>query len=388
MMLRMKNLLRIFALSVFVPLFAACTSKPEPAAKYIFLFIGDGMGSAQVGVTESYLSHLAGKNGGEMLCFSTFPYFGMCDSYSANALITDSSAAGTAIATGSKTRNGMVGVAEDGETLLNSFAVTLKEDYGYKVGILSSVPINHATPASFYGHDRSRGNYFALTTQIPQSGFDFFGGSGLIEYSGPDNDKDSEVVLEESGYTVVFGQEEFNREFEPGKKIVMISNPVEEHRTSTPNYDKQVDSLVPLSRMMENCLDVLGTKKPFFVMCEGGEIDWECHGNNTMGMIKAIISMDEAVKVAYDFYLKHPKETLILVTADHETGGITMGNDGRAPKWAGIIAGKELENPGVGWTTHGHTGNPVPIYAIGRNAEKFSGRFDNTRISSKILGIE
>ena len=388
MMDKMKKYLKIFALTVLVPLFAACTSKQEPAAKYIFLFIGDGMGTAQVGVTESYLSHLAGKNGGEMLCFSTFPYYGMCDSYSANALITDSSAAGTAIACGSKTCNGMVGVAEDGQTLLNSFAVTLKEDYGYKVGILSSVPINHATPASFYGHDRSRGNYFGLTTQIPLSGFEFFGGSGLIEYCGPDNDKDSEVVLEDSGYTVVFGQDEFDREFEPGKKIVMISNPVEEHRSNTPNYERQVDSLVSLASMMENCLEVLGTKEPFFVMCEGGEIDWECHGNNTMGMVNSIIKMDDAVKVAYDFYLKHPKQTLILVTADHETGGVSMGKDGMAPSWDSIIGGKEVQNTGIGWTTRGHTGNPVPVYAIGCNAEKFSGRYDNTRISSKILGKE
>ena len=384
----MKKVLNLLALIVLIPAFVGCTSKPEPAAKYIFLFIGDGMGAPQVGVTESYLSHLEGKRGGERLTFSDFPYYGVCDSYSANALITDSSAAGTAIACGTKTCNGMVGVAEDGETNVNSFAVTLKEDYGYSVGIFSSVPVNHATPASFYGHDRSRGNYFGLTTQIPQSGFEFFGGSGFIDYSGPLGDQDSEAYLEENGYTVVFGQDEFKHEFEAGKKIVMISNPVEENRENTPNYEKQVDSLVPLSKMMENCLEVLGSRKPFFVMCEGGEIDWECHGNNTMGMINAILNMDEAVKVAYEFYLKHPKETLIIVTADHETGGVTMGNQGHSPKWDKIIAGNEEDNTGIGWTTHGHTGNPVPIYAIGHNAEKFAGHQDNTDISRKLLGLE
>ncbi len=385
MKLKIKSLL---ALLVLIPALVGCTSKPQPAAKYIFLFIGDGMGAPQVGVTESYLSYLEGKLGGEKLTFSTFPIYGVADSYSADALITDSSAAGTAIASGTKTCNGMVGVAEDGETPVNSFAVDLKQDYGYKVGILSSVPVNHATPASFYGHDRSRGNYYSITTQIPESGFEFFGGSGFIEYSGPHGDDDSEAFLEDNGYTVVFGQQEFEKEYEQGKKIVMISNPVEEHRGNTPNYAKQTDTLVTLAQMMENCLEVLGDRKPFFIMCEGGEIDWDCHGNNTMGMINAIINMDEAVKVAYEFYLKHPKQTLIVVTADHETGGITLGNQGHFPKWDRIVAGEDNGNNGVGWTTHGHTGNPVPVYALGRNAEKFSGHYDNTDISRKLLGLE
>ena len=385
MKLKIKSLL---ALLVLIPALVGCTSKPQPAAKYIFLFIGDGMGAPQVGVTESYLSYLEGKQGGEKLTFSAFPVYGVADSYSADAIITDSSAAGTAIASGTKTCNGMVGVAEDGETTVNSFAVGLKQDYGYKVGILSSVPVNHATPASFYGHDRSRGNYYAITTQIPESGFEFFGGSGFIEYSGPHGDDDSEAFLEDNGYTVVFGQQEFEKEYEQGKKIVMISNPVEEHRGNTPNYAKQTDTLVTLAQMMENCLEVLGDRKPFFIMCEGGEIDWDCHGHNTMGMINAIINMDEAVKVAYEFYLKHPKQTLIVVTADHETGGITLGNQGHFPKWDRIVAGEDSGNNGVGWTTHGHTGNPVPVYALGRNAEKFSGHYDNTDISRKLLGLE
>ena len=187
---------------------------------------------------------------------------------------------------------------------------------------------------------------------------------------------------------MVFGQQEFEKEYEQGKKIVMISNPVEEHRGNTPNYAKQTDTLVTLAQMMENCLEVLGDRKPFFIMCEGGEIDWDCHGHNTMGMINAIINMDEAVKVAYEFYLKHPKQTLIVVTADHETGGITLGNQGHFPKWDRIVAGEDSGNNGVGWTTHGHTGNPVPVYALGRNAEKFSGHYDNTDISRKLLGLE
>ena len=378
----------LFALLVLILALVGCSSKPQPAAKYIFLFIGDGMGAPQVGVTESYLSYLEGKKGGEKLTFSNFPIYGVADSYSADALITDSSAAGTAIASGTKTNNGMVGVAQDGETPVNSFAVGLKQDYGYKVGILSSVPVNHATPASFYGHDRSRGNYYSITTQIPESGFEFFGGSGFIEYSGPHGDDDSEAFLEDNGYTVVFGQQEFEKEYEQGKKIVMISNPVEEHRGNTPNYAKQTDTLVTLAQMMENCLKVLGDRKPFFVMCEGGEIDWDCHGHNTMGMVNAIINMDEAVKVAYEFYLKHPKQTLIVVTADHETGGITLGNQGHFPNWQRIAAGEDDGINGIGWTTHGHTGNPVPVYALGRNAEKFSGHYDNTDISRKLLGLE
>lgn len=379
-------------------LLASCTKEPE--AKYVFLFIGDGMGAGQVAVTESYLSHLQGKLGGEQLTFTTFPYLGMCTTYSANSIITDSAASGTAIATGHKTDNGMVGVTPEGEAV-KSVAQILKDDYGYQVGIFSSVPLNHATPAVFYAHDTDRGRYFEITRQIPESGFEFIGGSGFLQFSR-DGEPDSEEFLENAGYEVVFGQKEF--EEADGNHIVMVANPRKENRERVANYAEETDELVTLARMMKDCLATFDTTKPFFVMCEGGDIDWTSHANKTMSTIESVISMDNAVKVAYEFYLKHPEETLILVTADHQTGGASIGSTGYGydVNWDGIIERWNRDNRedtfasvedrnrfddscGIGWTSVHHNGDHVPLYAIGRGAEKFCGRMDNTDIIRKIL---
>ena len=164
----------IFALIVF-----SASAVAKPTAKYVFLFIGDGMGTSHVDVTESYLSYKAGKLGGEQLLFTTFPVFGTATNYSANSPVTDSSAAGTAIACGGKTNNSWLGVDPEGNPY-ESVAEVLKDEYGYKVAVISNVPVNHATPASFYGHNKSRhANYeilkectastttMALSTTVP-----------------------------------------------------------------------------------------------------------------------------------------------------------------------------------------------------------------------------
>ena len=156
---------------------------------------------------------------------------------------------------------------------------------------------------------------------------------------------------------------------------------------------------ISLSEMMDMCLRRLGDKKPFFVMCEGGEIDWAGHSNKTMPMIMATLEFDKAVAKAYEFYLQHPDETLIIVTADHATGGFAINSkhDWEEMEEAWNAAGKtnnldKADNSKLnkkckfGWTTTSHTGEPVPVYAIGKGAEKFGGRMDNTEFKVKILG--
>ncbi len=400
-MMKSRKFLLFLSLALCLGFFTSCNQKPE--AKYVFLFIGDGMGGGQVSVTESYLSYLDGQLGGSQLCFTQFPVLGMCTTYSANSVITDSAASGTAIATGFKTENGRLGTNPDNEPIY-SVAQRLKDDYGYQVGIFSSVPLNHATPAAFYAHTAKRTDYYTISSQIPATGFEFIGGSGILDIKGRGGDKEaSDIYLENNGYKVVYGQNEFEQA-KGAKKVVMVANPNPEHKDKVKNYSAEDDKLVPLARMMEDCLATLDESKPFFIMCEGGEIDWMSHANMVMPTVEAILKFNDAVKVAYEFYLKHPKETLILVTADHQTGGVSVGSYGYGYKvnWPRMIeqwdeAGhadnfadmndrnKFNDSCGFGWTTGAHNGDHVPIYAIGAGAEKFAGRMDNTDIIKKIL---
>lgn len=384
----------ICAITVLASLSGCCgkTAKDEDRAKYIFLFIGDGMGNSHVAATESYLSYKEGKLGGEQLRFTQFPYLGLASTYSANASITCSSAAGTAIACGAKTNNGMVGMDPEGNHL-KSIAFDLKED-GYKIGIMSSVPINHATPSSFYAHNRQRSAHYQISQEIPASGFEFFGGAGFLDYKGTDGKAEAtDTYLEKNGYEVCYGAGEFNAAADGCEKIVFCQ-PSDRHSDAeqyTTNGNE--DSDASLAEIVEMAVSFLGEKAPFFIMCEGGAIDWEAHGNNTMGTIRETIEFDKAIEVAYQFYLAHPDETLIVVTADHETGGIALGANGGGSviDWARLEDAEEETGElnakcSIGWTTGGHTGAPVPTYAIGKGAEKFCGRYDNTDIKGKILG--
>ncbi len=381
---------------------AGCSSNQEmeTKAKYIFLFIGDGMGNSHVAATESYLSYKAGKLGGEQLCFTRFPYLGLATTYSADNSITDSSASGTAIACGEKTNNGMLGVDPDGNHV-RSIAYDLKDE-GYKIGIMSSVPINHATPGSFYGHNKRRSEYYSISQEIPATGFEFFGGTGFLGFNGADgNEEDIDIYLENNGYEVCYGVEEFNKEARTTDRIIFCQE--SNRKESADNYvsDGKAPVDVPLATIVELALDYLGDEEPFFIMCEGGAIDWAAHDNKTMTTINEILDFDAAVAVAYKFYQEHPEETLIVVTADHETGGMTIGSRKGSStvnwtefeeKWntGGSLTKQENadlnETCSIGWTTWGHSGAPVPTYAIGKGAEKFCGRLDNTDIKGKILG--
>ncbi|MDE5732348.1 MAG: alkaline phosphatase, partial [Bacteroidales bacterium] len=188
-------------------------------AKYIFLFIGDGMGANHVATAESYLSYKEGKLGGEQLVFTGFPYYGTATNFSADKHVTCSAASGTAIACGSKTYNSKLGTDVNGEKL-RSMAYDLKDD-GYKIGIITTVPVNHATPGAFYANVQNRGEYYSVSCQIPDSGFDFFAGSGFIDYRDKDgNARPVDEYIEEKGYKVCYGPEEFQENRTEYDKIV------------------------------------------------------------------------------------------------------------------------------------------------------------------------
>lgn len=369
-------------------------------AKYIFLFIGDGMGANHVATAESYLSYKEGKLGGEQLVFTGFPYYGTATNFSANKHVTCSSASGTAIACGSKTKNHKLGTNADGENL-RSIAYELKDD-GYKIGIITTVPINHATPAAFYANAQDRGEYYNISRQIPESGFEYFASSGFIDFRDTDGKAEpTDEYLEKNGYKVCYGPEEFRTAESEYDRIVFCQ---ESNRSeNADNYvgDGNEAEDASLSQMLSMGMEFIGSDSPFFFMCEGGKIDWTAHENKTMPMIMDVLEFNDAVKVAYDFYLAHPDETLIIVTADHETGGLSLGCDHETVNWEKLEASwteggckntldyrqnRELNKEcSIGWTTMAHTGSPVPVFAIGKGAEKFSGRMDNTDIKGKIL---
>ena len=375
--------------------------KKDEKAKYVFLFIGDGMGSTHVAVAESYLSYLQGKLGGAILTMSQFPYYGTATSYSADANVTDSSAAGTAISCGVKTYNGGLGIDAEGNEA-RSLAYDLK-DAGYQVGIISTVPINHATPGAFYASSSSRNDYYGISKQIAESGFEFFAGSGFIDFRGKgDKEEATDIYLEKNGYEVSYGIAEFKEEAAGKEKVVFCQESNKEESAGNYVSSGKIAEDATLGQMLQLGMEFFDDDEPFFFMCEGGKIDWTAHANKVMPMIMDILEFDEAIAVAYEFYKKHPKETLIVVTADHETGGISLGSGPDHVNWQMLIEqwekdGKQnnlgwRENSemnrkaSIGWTTGSHTGGPVPVYAVGKGAEKFMGRMDNTDIKGKILG--
>ena len=308
-------------------LLVALAAKAQQA-KYVFYFIGDGMGLNQVNTTEMYLGEQQGRIGTEPLCFASFPVAGMATTFSASNSITDSSAGGTALATGVKTYNGAIGVDANKERVM-SVAERAKRA-GKKVGVTTSVSVDHATPAAFYGHQPDRSMYYEIALQLPEAGFDFYAGSGFLKPARTFDKKDAPSIypiIEQAGYTIARGIDEYQAKAGDADKMVLIQKDGTD-ASSLPYAIDRNEGDMTLAQITESAIDFLSrdNKKGFFLMVEGGKIDWACHSNDPATMVKEVIDMDNAVRVAYEFYKKHPKETLIVITADHETGGLGLGN--------------------------------------------------------------
>ena len=298
-------------------------------AKYVFYFIGDGMGPNQVLATEMYQAALQGKIGRVPLCMTQFPHSGQAATFSASDGITDSAAAGTCLASGKKTNNGMIGQTPDGEPVY-SVASQLKEQ-GWGVGIMSTVPVDHATPASHYAHAEKRSNYYLIGTHLAESNFDFFGGGG---FQCPINKDDSLSpnlydLCEKHGYTLVGSYEEAQKQLKKSKLLLVPQHNLDNRSKGAgalPYAIDQQDSDLSLAKIVDVAIRSLSKHDRFFMMAEGGKIDYAGHGNDGATNIHEVLDFDKAIQVAYQFYLQHPDETLIVVTADHETGGLSLGN--------------------------------------------------------------
>lgn len=301
-------------------------------AKYVFYFIGDGMGVNQVQGTELYRGELEGKIGITPIWFTQFPYATTATTFSATNGVTDSAAAGTALASGNKTKNGTIGMKQDQQTDVNSVAVWAKNK-GCRVGVTTSVSVDHATPAAFYAHDPSRGSYYKIGTDLYKARFDFYAGSDFLD---PTNKEDKSgtsenlySLAEKNGYTIARGYKDYLKKCKKADKMILFQTEKasEADRTAIPYAIDRTKNDLTLADITRSAINFLSKdlSKGFFLMVEGGKIDWACHSNDAATVFHEVVDMDEAVKVAYEFYSQHPDETLIVVTADHETGGFVLG---------------------------------------------------------------
>ena len=452
--MKLKNLLSAFLLA------AATFGAEATEAKYIFYFIGDGMGMGPVLSAETYNREVL-KND-KPLTMMQFPTVGWCMTYSANSPVTDSAAAGTALSTGTKTKNSMLGMSPD-TVAVESIAKKF-HDLGYGVGIVTSVSPFDATPGAFYAHVPSRSMHYEIGCQAAASGYEFIAGAGPVK---KDN-KDVLDVMRENKVQVIFGPDQIKK---INSKRVFLVNP-----EGSPNWNigyaiDSIEGRLTLPMMTEACLKHLERNTPdrFFMMVEGGNIDHALHANDGGTAITEILNFNDAIKLAYDFYLQHPDETLIVVTADHDTGGMAMGNtkvkyqaplknfsyqrvskeafsdyckalarDRRVYQWpdmkeylienfglfdhipvpeaeeahlkdlfeAAIVMRNSEDQKtlyanfnsfavevfrlvndaaGVGFTTMSHSGNPVPVFAVGVGAETFTHLNNNNLLPALIF---
>ena len=303
-----------------------CAGKTEQAkAKYVFYFIGDGMGVNQVIGTEMYLAELEGRIGTKSLSFTSFPVRNYMTTYSATNAVTCSAAAGTALATGTKTQ---IGMRQD-SSVLYSIACKAKQA-GKAVGVTTSVAINHATPAVFYAHQPDRQMYYEIGTDAAKAGFDFYGGAGWKQVFSPHDSSaiDLYSLLRDSGYMIIDHRQDFQALSAGAGKVVYVQPKDCVNPSSLPAAIDRKEGDLTLANITEKAIQFLSTRNEtgFFLMVEGGVIDWLCHANDGAAAFREVVDFSETIQVALDFYKAHPNETLIIVTADHETGGLSLGN--------------------------------------------------------------
>ncbi len=301
----------------------AAAKERVPLPRFIFLFIGDGMGPAQVKLSDALLES------GHTLAMTSLPVLGMATTHSAERLITDSGAASTALATGSKTTIGTISMAGNHLDTLRTVAEMAKAK-GMKIGIVSSVGIDDATPACFYAHNASRANLYDIAVQMASSGFDYFGG-GYSLGNFPENQAKSKTFkgdisgLMQSAHYVISRNKTELASIKPGVHCWAYSN-YDSSGALTFAMDRRNNGDIELAEFTREGIRLLDNAKGFFMMVEGGKIDWACHANDAAATAHDVEAFDKAIKEALAFYHRHPEETLIVVTADHECGGLSIGN--------------------------------------------------------------
>ena len=318
--------------------------------KNIIYLIGDGMGFGQI--STLIMEHAVN---GEIYASSQMARIqniGLITTYSANSKVTDSAAGGTALATGEKTDNGTIGLDPAGDTLSSVLAEA--RQMGKSTGIVVNTAILDATPAAFYAHVEKRSQWEEIAMQLTRTGYDLLIGEGLKYFNQRTDSLDLIEDFIANGYAFFDSPDELSIT-QPADKLLALAN------------FKEV-----LPGTVHKALTWLGQKdnpEGFFLVIEEARIDGHGHNNNVQGLIDEMEIMDQVMKVVLDYAEAHP-ETLVVITADHETGGVNIGYDGRPF-----------------FSTKGHSGTVVPVFAYGPGAENFTGLMDNTGIPERLRSL-
>ena len=344
-------------------LFSQCVSaqksrvqEDSPSVKNVIVMIGDGMGVSQV-----YAGMTANKGS---LHLEKSQFVGLSKTYSASGYITDSAAGGTAIATGTKTNNGAIGVDPDGNPVKSILEYAAEN--GLSTGVVASCAITHATPASFVAHQLKRGMQEEIAVDFLNSDITLFIGGGKRYFNDRSDGVNLLPKLAEKGFQLAFTLEDVKK-VTTGRLAGLVAD---EHPASYPERGEF------LPESVEAAINLLkGNDKGFFLMVEGSQIDWAGHGNDTEAAVNEMLDFDRAIKVAFDYVDQDPN-TLVVITADHETGGMALTG--------GDLSTGEVEGT---FATTGHTAVMVPVFAYGAGAEEFSGIYENTEIIAKLLAL-
>ena len=291
-------------------------------ARNVILFIGDGMGPAQVEMARQYSREVRNQPL-RMLEMAGAGRMGVCFTRSSDALVTDSAAAGTALATGSKTKNGMIAQDPEGKRLPT--ILELAKERGLKTGLVATSTISHATPASFAAHVPSRGTEAEIAARMLALGPDVLLGGG-VDFCRPraaggkrEDDVDLVERARQAGYAVALTREDLST-CKAGRVLGLFSPA---HMAPALGRERSAPTQPGLVEMTRKALDLLAGEKGFFLMVEGSQIDHRCHSNDGPGALAEVLEFDEAVGLAYEF-ARRRDDTLVMVTADHETGGLAF----------------------------------------------------------------
>jgi Alkaline phosphatase len=337
----------------------SATMNAQPKVKNVIFMIGDGMGLSQV--------YAAQTEKGETLTMFQLSYTGLVSTHSADRYITDSAAAGTALSSGVKTNNGIIGITPD--SLHHTVSVMeIAKQNGMATGIGVTCTVTHATPAAYYAHQISRSMDEEIASDLLASGIDICIGGGRKFFEDRKDKKNLSALFQEKGYSVVYSMEDAKKTVNPRIIGLLAEENLPTMSQNRGDMLPETTSLI-IDRLNEN------NDKGFFIMIEGSQIDWAGHANDKQYTINETLDFDNAVKVAVDFAEKDGN-TLVIVTADHETGGMTLvGGD------------HEKKEADIHFSTANHSATPVPVYAFGPGSENFTGYFDNTEFKNKILNL-